>query len=138
MRIQVDLPATILAPTMARRLVERFIQACPSPITAYDRAFAIWLTSELVSMAVEYSSAPSTELGLSLSCDEESYMASLAGKDGVSLLARELADDTLRSRTADMIIEIADRWGSRADQDSDHVWIQLDLDLGDGTYHQTL
>lgn len=127
MLMQVELPATVLAPAMARRIVERCIQACPRSISAYDQALAIWLTSELVTAAVEYSSASSTQLSLSLNCDEKSYTATLAGKDGVCLLARELTDDTLRSRTVDIITQIADRWGSHSHRDGDQVWIEYDL-----------
>jgi hypothetical protein len=127
MLMEVDLPATVLAPAMARRIVERFIRSCPWRVTSYDQAFAVWLTSELVSTAVEYSSVAATQLGLSLNCDETHYRATLAGKDGVGLLARELADHTLRSRTVEIITQIAGRWGSRAHPDHDQVWIELDL-----------
>lgn len=127
MLMHLDFPATVLAPSIARGMVERFIQACPRSTSHYDQAIAIWVTSELVSAAVEYRSGPSTQFGLRLHHDDESYTATLTGKDGVGLVARELADDTLRGRSVEILTQIVDRWGCRADQDGDHVWITVDL-----------
>jgi hypothetical protein len=127
MLTQVDLPVTVRAPAIARRVAEHFIQFWPRPVPRDDQLLAVWLTSELVSKAVEYSSTESNQVGLRLRRDGASYIATLAGADGVNLLAHELTDRTMRSRGVELFTEIADRWGSYRHHDGDHVWIELDL-----------
>jgi hypothetical protein len=128
--IQVNLPATVAAPAMARRLMEKFLPACAPPIAIKGQVHALLLVSELVTTVIEYTSAAPRRLGLSLIWHDRTFTATLSGGDGVSLVARELMDESLRGPAIAGLAHIAHRWGSKAHaSEGPVVWVELDLDL---------
>jgi hypothetical protein len=112
---------------MARRLMEKFLPTCAPPLGLKDQIHALLLVNELVTAAIEYVSAP-RHLELNLICWDGIFTAALSGDDGLSLVARELRDETLRGPAIADLAHIAHRCGSHSDpENGDLIWVELDL-----------
>jgi hypothetical protein len=125
--MRIELPATPAAGTMARTFAEHFLTEY-TLLSALDVALAVWVVSELTSTAIDYSPIAGKALQVELACNEETFTAAVSGKDGVGLVARELADESIRSDALDIVAGLVDGWGYQLSEDEgDHVWVELKL-----------
>jgi anti-sigma regulatory factor (Ser/Thr protein kinase) len=122
-QLEADLPATTLAPSAARRMLEQLLVASGQSHLADDARLVI---SELVTNAIRHASN-STTLHLALHVDGDGTLrAAITDSSALAPMVRELAIEDEAGRGMQIVQQLTTRWGVEQDRSGGkQVWVEL-------------